>query len=582
MSMDGLSLLAVTHELQGLVGGKIDKVQQPERDALLLTIRSGGSNHRLLLCAHPENGRVQVTAAQFPNPPEPPAFCMLLRKRLSGGRIAAIEQPGLDRVLRLTAQVQDELGDLTRVELIVELMGRHSNIIFLSEQGVILDCARHVGAGMSSVRLLLPGLNYTLPPQQDKRDPRECEAEDFERALSGPGRIHKLLSNAFFGLSPAYAALLCGRVVEEGDMDAARLSDEDRKALSKSLSAFYQDAAAGRFSPTLVYNDLHEPVAVHPFRPAIPNQYLRAMPDMGTALDVYYETRDVLERIRRRSTALQKVLQNNLERCQKKLSVFETALNQQESLDQYRLLGELITANFHAIKRGERMAKLMNYYEDPPAPVLVALDERLSPQENAQRYFKKYQKGKAAKALAVEQRRQTLEEIAYLEGQQDNLQKCSTDAELSEIREELELEGYAKRQNTRMKPQKRPPSKPHHYMSSDGIDLYVGKNNAQNDALTLKFATGENFWLHTKNIPGSHVIIRHEGEPPERTLREAATLAAFYSKARASASVPVDYCPRKYVKKPSGAKPGMVIYTANRTIYITPDEAAVKRLTLVE
>ncbi len=579
MSMDGLSLLAITCELQTLVGGKIDKVQQPERDALLLTIRVGGSNQKLLLSAHPENGRIQLTNAQYPNPQEPPSFCMLLRKRLTGGRIWEITQPGMDRIMYLTIEAQNELGDLSKYGLIVELMGRYSNIVAVNEKGVILDCARHVGPGMSSVRTLLPGLTYVSPPAQDKLDPRQAEEQDFYSVLSQPGRIHKLLSGAFSGLSPVYAALLCQNCIEEGDIGAERLAEGDRQALAHYLFMFYQNAALGKFDPTLVFNEAGDVVAVHPFRPALPAARLQSEPTMSQALDVYYSKRDVQERIRRRSASLQRVLQNHLERCYKKLSLFEQALAGQESLDQLRLYGELITANFHGLKRGMQVAKLENYYTTPPSVCLVPLDERLSPQENAQRYFKKYQKGKSAKALAAEQRRETLEEIAYLEGQQDNLDKCSSDIELLEIREELEREGYAKRENGHTKPVKHPKSQPMRFLSSEGIPILVGKNNQQNDALTLRIAGGDNLWLHTKNIPGSHVIVDYHGEPPEATLREAALLAAYYSKGQSSASVPVDFCLRKFVKKPSGAKPGMVIYTTNRTIYVTPEETMVKKLT---
>jgi len=582
MSMDGLSLLAVTHELQLLVGGKVDKIQQPERDALLLTIRAGGSNYKLLLCAHAENGRVQLTQAQYPNPLTPPAFCMLLRKRLVGGRIQSITQPGLDRVSRIEIQVQNELGDLVEYALVTELMGRHSNIIAVNEKGVVLDCARHVGIGMSNVRFVMPGVSYEPPPAQVKQDPRQAGEADFYAVLENNGRIHKLLSGAFFGLSPLIASLLCQRYIGEGEMDASALSLSERKTLARGLYTFYQQANAGQFSPTIVLDQFRDVSAVYAFRPAMSDTLLQEMPSMCLALDEYYAKRDVQERLRRNGASLHRIVQNNLERCYKKLGMFEEALSQQERLEEYRLYGELFMANLHALKRGMQAAKVVNFYSETQEPIVIPLDERFSPQENAQRYFKKYKKGKAAKTLAVQQRAETLEEIAYLEGQQDNLNKCSTDDELSEIREELEREGYAKKQTTGMKPQKHQPSKPLHYRSSEGIDIYVGKNNRQNDTLTLRFAADEDTWLHVKEIPGSHVIVQHKGPLPEQTLLEAAMLAAYYSKARTSASVPVDYCLRKYVKKPAKAKPGMVIYTTNRTLYVTPEEAMMKGLQVLD
>jgi predicted ribosome quality control (RQC) complex YloA/Tae2 family protein len=578
MSMDGLSLLAVSTELSALIGGKVDKIQQPERDTLILTIRAGGSNYRLLLCAHPENGRVQLTETNYPNPPEPPAFCMLLRKRLTGGRIHSVEQPSLDRVLVMEIEARDELGDTVLLKLVTEVMGKHSNICFLSQNDAILDCVRHVGAGMSSVRMLLPGIIYTPPPPQVKLNPLLSDEEDFYCALEGRGAVHKLLSGKFFGLSPDCARQMASRWSGEADLDSQALSDTDRRAFARFVYRLYRSFLERQFFPTIVYNDLKEPVAVYAFTPACAPQSCVQASTMSAALDAFYAERDKLERFRRKSGSAQRILQNHLERCYKRLAVAEQALNQDENLELLRLSGELILANAHSLSRGMQAARLMNYYLDPPAESMVELDERLSPQENAQRYFKRYQKGKAAKALAAEQKEKALEEIAYLEGQQDNLDKCATDEELAEIREELVREGYLKPENSRVKPQKHAPSKPLSLRSSDGFEIYIGRNNQQNDALTLRFARPEDWWLHTKNIPGSHVIVRGDGELPETTLREAAMLAAYYSKARASASVPVDYCMRKYVKKPAGARPGMVIYTTNRTVYVTPDEAAVKRL----
>lgn len=578
MSMDGLSLLAVCAELRALLDGKVDKIQQPERDTLLITVHARGSNYKLLLCAHPENGRVQLTQASFPNPPEPPAFCMLLRKRLVGGRIRTIEQPELDRVVLIEFEARDELGDTVLLKIVVELMGKYSNICFLNQNGAILDCARHVDAGMSSVRMLLPGIIYAPPPPQDKINPLQAEEDNFFEALQGRGSVHKLLSSRFFGLSPDCARQMAARWSGESELSVDKLTDADRRAFARFLFRLYQSFKNEVFTPTLVYNHVHEPVAMYPFTPSHPEQHCTSMQTMSEVLDAYFAERDQLERFRRRSSSLARILQNNLERCYKKLALFEQALNQNEDLEQLRLNGELLLANAHSLRRGMKNAKLLNYYLDPPAESVVMLDERLSPQENAQKYFKRYQKGKAAKALAVSQRRQVSEEIAYLEGQQDNLYKCVTDLELIEIREELVREGYVRPENSRIKPQKHAPSKPMQVRSSDGLEIYIGRNNQQNDALTLHFARGEDWWMHTKNIPGSHVIVRFEGELPAVTLREAAMLAAYYSKARASASVPVDYCLRKFVKKPAGAKPGMVIYTTNRTIYVTPDEAEVKRL----
>ncbi|MDL2258325.1 NFACT family protein [Eubacteriales bacterium OttesenSCG-928-K08] len=580
MSMDGLSLLAVVHELQALVDGRIDKIQQPEKETLLFTVRAGGSNHKLLLCSHPENGRVQLTEQSYVNPPEPPMFCMLLRKRLLGGKIISIIQPLLDRLLFIDIESRDELGDFVRQRIVVELMGKYSNICFLNEQDILVDCAKHVNVGMSSVRLLLPGVKYLPPPAQEKQNPLEAHEEDFLAALQGRGSVHKLLTANFFGLSPDCARQIVLRWAGEAELNAETLDEMSKKGLAQYLYRLYQSFNNGQFSPTLLFNKSGTPVAVYPFLPALPQELCKPCKSMGEALDEFYLERDRVERFRRRGASMQRIIKNTLERCYKKLAVYEQALAQEENLEALRVEGELIMANAHALKRGMQAAPLLNYYEDPPAEIIVTLDERLSPQENAQRLFKRYQKGKAAKTLAITQSAQTKTEIEYLEGQLDNLDKCTLDDELEEIREELVREGYIRPEQKKNK-RKLKPSKPLHVKSTDGLDIYVGKNNQQNDNLTLRFAQSNDIWMHTRNIPGSHVIIRADGTIPERTLKEAAMLAAYYSKSRASAGVPVDYCERKFVKKPSGAKPGMVIYTTNRTIYITPTEEAVKALEVV-
>lgn len=577
-SMDGLSLLAATHELQCLIGGKIDKIQQPERDIILLTVHAGGSNYKLLLSAHPENGRVQLTNAAFENPQAAPAFCMLLRKRLLSARIIEVAQPSLDRVLRITIEAVNELGDIGRLALYLELMGKYSNLVFVSEAGGVIDCVRHVGVGMSSVRVLLPGVTYALPPVQDKQDPRTASEEDFYTVLSGAGRVNKLLTAAFFGLAPHMAEQLTVRATGLTAVYAERMHEGEKRLLASALHAFYQEAASGVFSPCILHSEAGEAVVVYPFLPAAPKESITRTATISEALDLYYKERDMQERIRRRSAAILRVLQNNLERCQKKLAMFEETLHTEDKLEELCLYGELITANLHGIRKGERYAKLANYYSEDMIEVIVPLDERLSPQENAQRYFKKYQKGKAAKALAAAQKEETQSEIVYLDGQLDNLGKCQTDAEMSELRQELEQEGYIKPEAGRKKQAKLPPSKPLHYIASDGTDIYVGKNNRQNDTLTLRFAEPNDIWMHTKNIPGSHVILRCAGTASNEALREGAMLAAYYSKGRDSSTVPVDYCQRKYVKKPAGAKPGMVIYTTNKTLYVTPDEAVIRAM----
>lgn len=576
MAMDGLNLHASVIEMQRLlVGGKIDKVQQPERDELLLGVHTNCGNYKLLLSASAANTRAHLTEVKRTNPADAPMFCMLLRKRILGGRIISVDQPNMDRVLVLTIEAQNDLGDLVPYRLIAEIMGKHSDVVLVNEKGMIVDAIRHVGVGMSNVRLLLPGVQYELPPQQEKIDPLTAEKEEFARVLSQGGRIDKRLSGSFFGLAPSMAAALAARVTEETACEA--LSDFARAALADSLFSFYRAFAEGVFAPTLALNEFDEPVGVYPFVPK--GVKSRPAESIGAAYDAFCAQHDIYERMQRHGASVRKVLQNNIERCEKKLALYADAMNATESMERNRLYGELLTANLHSAKQNGTVAAVLNYYLDPPELVEIPLDARFSVGDNAQRYFKKYQKQKAARDMAGAQREQTLEELAYLEGQLDNLSKCAGDAELAELVEELWEQGYLKREKGAKKPQKHAASKPMCFASTDGCArIYVGKNNKQNDALTLRFAEGGDIWMHTKNIPGSHVIIKCEGEPSEQTLLEAATLAAYYSRARGSENVPVDYTPRKYVKKPAGAKPGMVIYTTNRTAYVTPEEARVKAL----
>ncbi|MEN6471790.1 MAG: NFACT RNA binding domain-containing protein [Clostridiaceae bacterium] len=575
MAMDGLNLAASAAEIRAaLTGGKIDKIYQPEKDELLLHVRAGGENHKLLLSASAAHGRAQLTNAKRVNPVDAPMFCMLLRRRILGGRIVAVEQPDLDRTLILRVEAENELGDKEVYALVCEIMGKHSNLMLLSGANIILDAIRHVGAGVSNVRFILPGLSYAPPPAQDKKNPLFASESDFYAALHGTGRLDKALSNAFFGLSPAMAQSLARCTVDGNEL--GELREAQKAELAGALGAFYERLAQGEFDPCVALDNYGEPAGVYPFVPK--DMEFRREATLGAALDAYYERLDAAERMARRGASVRKILQNNIARMEKKLSLYNDALGSEEESEKLRLFGELITANLHAIKKGASEAALFNYYLDPPQAVMVTLDARYSPAQNAQRYFKKYQKAKAAREMAVKQRGQALEELSYLEGQLDNLDKCNTDAELFELHEELVTLGYVKREKTKQKPQKLPPSKPVCYLSSEGTEIYVGRNNAQNDYLTLRFADGEDYWLHVKDIPGSHVIVKSGGEPGRETLFEAALLAAYFSKARGGSNVAVDYTPRKYVKKPSGAKPGMVIYTTNKTAYVTPDEAQVKRI----
>ena len=576
MSMDGLSLYSAMNELnKRLAGGKIDKIQQTDKEELLLMVRSLGQTYRLLINASAADNRVQLTELKKQAPSEAPMFCMLLRKRIAGGKIVRFEQERLDRVLKISIETYNDLGDLSVFALYCELMGKHSNIILVNEKGVIVDAIKHVGLGMSSVRFVMPGLEYSAPPAQDKQDPSKASVDDFSMAMCMVGMsIAKALSNAFFGLSPAVAAQLVARYTDK--TECTQLSEAEREELAERLAAFYADMAHGKEKASAVLNALGETEAVYPF--AIAGGGIKLYDSIGEALDSLYINSDRREWAKRHGASARKVLQNNIERCEKKLALYADALNSEGQMEKCRLYGELLTANLHSLKSGTDTAAVDNYYADPVERIAIPLDRQLTPGENAQRYYKKYQKLKAARDMAIVQREQTLSEQNYLEGQLDNLTKCTAENELSELIEELKDQGYIKRDKGGKKKMKLAASKPMHFVSSTGADIYVGKNNRQNDELTLRFASPNDIWMHTKNIPGSHVIVKGASEQDTATMTEAALLAAYYSRARGSENVAVDYTPRKYVKKPAGAKPGMVIYTTNKTAYVTPSEEAVAGL----
>lgn len=576
MSMDGLSLYSAMNELnKRLAGGKIDKIQQTDKEELLLMVRSLGQTYRLLINASAADNRVQLTELKKQAPSEAPMFCMLLRKRIADGKIVRFEQERLDRVLKISIETYNDLGDLSVFALYCELMGKHSNIILVNEKGVIVDAIKHVGLGMSSVRFVMPGLEYSAPPAQDKQDPSKASADDFSMAMCMVGMsIAKALSNAFFGLSPAVAAQLVARYTDK--TECTQLSEAEREELAERLAAFYADMAQGKEKASAVLNALGETEAVYPF--AIAGGGIKLYDSIGEGLDSLYINSDRREWAKRHGASARKVLQNNIERCEKKLALYADALNSGEQMEKCRLYGELLTANLHSLKSGTDTAAVDNYYADPVERIAIPLDRQLTPGENAQRYYKKYQKLKAARDMAIVQREQTLSEQNYLEGQLDNLTKCTAENELSELIEELKDQGYIKRDKGGKKKMKLAASKPMHFVSSTGADIYVGKNNRQNDELTLRFASPNDIWMHAKNIPGSHVIVKGANEQDTAAMTEAALLAAYYSRARGSENVAVDYTPRKYVKKPAGAKLGMVIYTTNKTAYVTPSEEAVAGL----
>ena len=569
MPMDGVMLGFMTRELnEKLAGGRVDKVTQPERDELILTIRNKGENHMLLVSASANSARMHLTREKKSNPLEPPVFCMLMRKHVLGAKVVEIRQVGGDRIAEIDFEALDEMGDYVIRTLVCEFMGKYSNLILTQNGGKIIDSVLRVTDDISRVREVLPGLMYQRPPQQGKLDFARLEPDALEKRLrESAGPAFKALQGAVTGLSPQSAREIMMRAA--GDSEA-RLEETDVAALAEKVCALVA-ALPGMARPTLVLDADGRAADVTPFAYLTrAGMELQPMASLSEAQEAYFRTRDRAERIRQKASALNRVLKNNVERCEKKLGLQLNALQDSERMEEYRVKGELLSASLYQVERGMKEIELPNYYAEDFAPMRIELDVKLSPAANAQRYFKLYQKARSARRLAADQKAKTEEELAYLEGQLENLSKCTEEAELFEIRQELEKEGYVKPSRNRREMKSLPPSRPLKLSASDGTVILVGKNNLQNDKLTFSAQPNE-VWLHAKDMPGSHVIIVGEN-PTDKTIGEAASLAAYYSKGREGSRVPVDYTLRRYVRKPSGAKPGFVIYTHQKTIYAAPRE----------
>ena len=579
MPMDGLTVGFAARELDDILrDGRIDKITQPERDTVVLVIRAGGANHRLLLCASPNNARCHLTMNSYSNPLEPPAMCMLMRKQIAGARITGVRQVEGDRIVHVDMDAVNELGDHVLRRLVLEIMGRHSNLLLLDENDRILEATRHVNPEMSRVRQIQPGMTYLPPPAQDKLNPQTVTADElYARLVSLPeGKLSRSLADTVTGLSRAAAEELACRVLQPGEEWPGNLRDASER-LADFLGRLPQMA-----DPRVLFGENGETEDVFPF------PYLSRRTDsqrpyktLSEALEVYFGTRDARDRLNQKSASMVRMLKGQLDRCQRKLALQEEELSSAERMEEYRRMGEVINANLYQLKKGMTEAVLPDWNDPDGGTITVPMDIRLTPSQNAQKYFKKYQKARSAREVAAQQRDKTLEEMDYLEGMLLDVDKCVGESELEEIRQELVRTGYMKKTANRRQQRQLPGSKPYRYQSDDGIEILVGKNAAQNDRITLG-AKPEETWLHAKDMPGSHVIICREGEIPLTTMKQAALLAAWYSKGQRSSLVPVDYTLRKYVKKPSGAAPGKVIYTHQKTAYMTPEEEEIKKIRLLE
>ena len=574
MALDGYFLSKLKDELcQRAVGAKIDKVQQPSKDEILLTLRHRSGSEKLLICVRADAPRVHFTAQNAQNPTTPPMFCMLLRKYLTGAKITAVRQIGLDRLLFFDLDATTEIGDKTTLQLCVETMGTYSNLILIAADGKIIDAAKRIDFAASSVRQILPGLAYTLPQQQGKLNLETEPAEAVAEAIAAKG--NKLLSSAALqtvqGISPVVAREIAYRCTGSDETVSAMTNTQK----SNLTAVLRQMQAALHQDPTcyLVLDETGAPkelVSLHPYQ--YDGVFACKRYDSASALlDDFYRERDRATRLSQRGHELFKTLHTLTERTTRRLTAQKEELRQSADRDKFKLWGELITANLHALQKGSSTYTVENYY-DNMAPVSICVDPALDPLQNANRFYKEYRKAKTAEEVLTERIQQGETELQYFDTVLDALSRADTEQELFAIRLELSEGGYLRKKSGKKQPRQKP-LPPIECRSGDGYRILIGRNNAQNDQLSLKTANKRDWWFHTQQSPGSHVILETvDGEASDQAMEEAAMLAAYFSKAKESSLVPVDYTRVKQLKKPVGAKPGKVIYHEYYTMIVTPDK----------
>lgn len=573
MPLDAICLQAVVNEIAPvLVGSRIEKIQQPARDQLVLVLRG---NRRLFICANPNQPRIHLTEQLRDNPSQPPMFCMLLRKYIGNGRIVAVEQSPLERVVTLAIEATDEMGEQSRFALILEAMGRNTNLILTDRDNRIVDCLRRVDLEMSQVRQVLPGLFYELPPKQEKCDPLTVTEDEFFRLLRDGESAEQQLTGKFTAISPLIAREIV--YAAHGDSDSCVVDDR----LWCSFNQWQKIVKDNNFTPHVLlrqgkpFDFTYRTIAQY-------GSYGESVPQesFSSLLDTFYSRREQAERVKQRGQELVKAATNARDRVRRKIALREKEYAQTQDRETLRIRGELITANLYRMERGQRMLEAQNYYEESCPTVEIPLDVRLSPQENAAKYFKQYTKAKTAEKMLTELITSGREELQYLESVLQELQLAESEQDFMDIRAELEAGGYLRKQGKKGGAFQRP-SKPREFRSTNGLRILVGRNNRQNDRLTTKDAQKWDMWLHTQKIHGSHVILCTEGiEPDEQSVLEAAQIAAYFSQGREGDKVAVDYTPVKFVKKPAASRPGMVIYTTYKTMYVTPDEELIKKLSI--
>lgn len=571
MAYDTLCMKKTVMELsEKLIGGRIDKIYQPERDELHFLIRTKTETLRLVLSASSNNPRIHFTNFSKENPLTAPMLCMLFRKHLTGGRITEVLQPEYERIAEIEIETRNELGDICKKRLIAEITGRNSNIILCDDNYRIIDSAKHIDFSQSTVRQILPGGEYNFPPKQNKTPVLSDELKDTVLDFPDGQKPENSVMSAISGISPLTAREIVYKAVKSNSLSNSELSPMQKQNLLDTVHSFNKSLS---FAPCIIFDSTGKPLDFSAIAISQYGDHCKTVfyDSMSEVLDLFFSERDRSERIKQKSASLTKLLKNNIERCAKKLALLKKTLKDAENKDKYKVYGDLVTANIYKISKGDKSVTVENYFEDGCPPVKIELKENLSPSENAQRYYKLYGKLKNAEIEVKKQLESAISDIEYFESTLALTENLTSDADINAVKAELTELGYIKRRNN-VKRQKAQPAKPLHFVSSDGFDIYVGKNNTQNDYLTLRFANSGDIWFHTKQIHGSHTIIKLgvDKNVPDRTILEAAQLAAYYSKARESSQVPVDYTQIKNVKKPNGAKPGMVIYDNYNTLYVTP------------
>ncbi|GAB2044685.1 NFACT RNA binding domain-containing protein [Agathobaculum sp. TL06] len=588
MPLDAICLGAVTEELNHvLTGCRVEKVYQPDRDEIVLQTRGQGGARRLLVSIAAGAPRVHFIDAARENPATPPMFCMLLRKHVQGAKIAAVVQPAVERMLTIELDTTDEMGVACKKHLVCELMGKHSNVILCGEDNRIIDAMRRVDGDLSGKRQVLPGLFYRLPPAQEKHDPFALSGAGLSAALQsadGEMGLDRYLLSQLLGFSPLLCRELSYRATGDAAKPVGKLTAEEQLRLAQVFEDLKSYLTEKRWKPFLLTKTEDHAVFDFSFLPITQYEGLMTVSQEQSFSDLlaaFFEKKGKAERMARRSADLHKTVVNARDRLARKLAAQQKELDATQNREQYKRLGDLITANLYQLEKGMNKAVVVDYYDEACPEVEVALDVRLTPQQNAQKYFKLYNKAKTAEEVLTQQLAQGRADLDYLESVLVALGEAESERDLAQLREELTQAGVLSSKQARNKKQRVKPvaAKPFHYRSSDGFDIFAGKNNLQNDLLTLKTAFKSDIWFHTQKIHGSHVILVADGrEPTDQAMTEAAMIAAYHSKARQSSLVPVDYTPVRQVKKPAGAKPGMVIYHVYQTAYVTPDEAAVERL----